>query len=107
MNKKCAIYNRYSIKDEKKLKEYREKLIHYCVNVLKIKDYEVFEDCGSIKDERKDFDRMINLINNKEFTDLLSYHIDRIYKPRYDEAKFREIIDNIKSCNVEIHEMVN
>ena len=106
MNKKCAIYNRYSIENEKYMNMHREELIDYCKNILKIQDCEVFEDVGSVLKERLAFQKMLEKMKQGEFTDLLVYHPNRIYRAEYNRDKFDNIIKEISSCNVELHSIV-
>ena len=107
MERKCAIYNFYSINDKERLESNREELIKYCVEQLKIKDYEVFEDVGSMLNERKDFNRMIEQIHNKNFTDLLVKHPNRIFRAEYDKKKFDDIVTDIDKPGVLMHSIIN
>lgn len=106
MNKKCAIYNRLSVKNDNQLELKRTELIKYCKDVLKIEEYELFEEVSSVLEERKEFNQMMERIEKKEFTDILVYHTDRIYKPRYDRVKYIEYLDIIKHSDVELHSIM-
>lgn len=106
LNKKCAIYNRYSIENEKYMNMHREELIDYCKNILKIQDCEVFEDVGSVLKERLAFQKMLEKMKQGEFTDLLVYHPNRIYRAEYNKDKFDNIIKEISSYNVELHSII-
>lgn len=101
-SRRCAIYNRYSIEDPKKLAEARERLISYCEKELHISDYVLFEEVGSVLEKRERYDEMMKLIDQCEFTDILVCHIDRLYKPTYDPVKFGEIVLSL-SKKVKIH----
>lgn len=94
--RKCAIYNRYSIEDNKRMAETRERLIAYCADTLGITDFLLFEEVGSVIEKREVFDDMMEHIEKGEFTDLLVNHIDRIFKPAYDSARFIELIERIQ-----------
>ena len=52
----------------------------------------MFEEIGSVDGKRKEFEDMIDRIHKGEFTDLLVYHPNRIYRAEYNKEKF----DNIK-----------
>ena len=95
MERKCAIYNRLSTENEEKLKEKREQLIEYCKNVLNIEKFELFEEISSVLTERKKFDEMMSKIDKKEFSDVLVYHSDRIYKPTYNIKKYMKLLKQI------------
>lgn len=107
MKNKCAIYNRYSINDEKKIIKHRQELINYCKQILKIDDFVLFEDIGSLTEERADFNEMMSRLNNGEFTDLLTYSFNRIYRIEYDRKIFNNIICDIASKNVNIHSILD
>lgn len=106
MERVCAIYNSHST-SAKELIRMREELIKYCKKELKIEKFVLFEDIGSVLKEREDFNDMIDRIHKKEFTDLLVYHPDRIYKATYDKEKFDKIIIDIASYNVDLHSIMN
>lgn len=106
MERKCAIYNRLSYDNSEKLKKIREELIDCCKNELLINDCVVFEEIASVEDERKEFNQMIERIHNKEFTDLLVYHPDRIYKATYDKEKFDEIIKDMAKYDIQFHSIM-
>lgn len=106
MNKRCAIYNRYSIDNEIMINMRRDELANYCENVLKIYDYEIFEDIGSVLKERLAFQKMLEKMKRGEFTDLLVYHPNRIYRAEYNKDKYNNIIKEISSYNIEIHSMI-
>ncbi len=93
----CAIYNRHSVNDPERLTEMRDKLLTYCKETLGISDYILFEEVGSCLEKRAVFDDMVTRIENGVFTDLLVNHIDRIFKPAYDVARFIELIERIQS----------
>lgn len=67
-------------------------LINYCKEKLHIDKFVVFEEIGSVLKERKEFDDMIKRIHQKEFTDLLVYHSNRIYRAEYNQEKFDNIV---------------
>ena len=106
MKKKCVILNRYSVNNKEMIDEKKKELIAYCTEELKIEDYEYFEEIGSCLADRPVFDEIMKRLHNGEFTDLLVYHIDRIFKETYDKKKFHEIINEIRCCNIEIHTMM-
>ena len=95
--KRCAIYNRYSVNAPKILKKKRDELISYCENDLGIPNHELFEEVGSVLEEREVFDQMMARIEQNEFSDVLVCHIDRIYKPGYDPEKLAEYVDRIRA----------
>ena len=95
--KRCAIYNRYSVNAPQVLKKKRDELISYCENDLGIPNHELFEEVGSVLEERKVFDQMMARIEQNEFSDVLVCHIDRIYKPGYDPEKLAEYVDKIRA----------
>ena len=95
MERKCAIYNRISVENKTQLEKMRNTLIEYCKNILDIKDYVLFEDVGSVEGKRKEFEDMIDRIHKEEFTDLLVYHPNRIYRAEYNKEKFDNIINDI------------
>lgn len=95
-NKRCAIYNRYSVNAPEILEQKREELITYCEDSLGIPKHELFEEVGSCLDKREVFDQMMARIEQNEFSDLLVLHTDRLYKPAYDRNKHTEIISRIK-----------
>lgn len=95
-NKRCAIYNRYSVNVPEILEQKREELITYCEDSLGIPEHELFEEVGSCLEKREVFDQMMERIEQNEFSDLLVLHTDRLYKPAYDCKKHTEIISRIK-----------
>lgn len=95
--KRCAIYNRYSVNAPQILKRKRDELISYCENDLGIPNHELFEEVGSVLEEREVFDQMMARIEQNEFSDVLVCHIDRIYKPGYDPEKLAEYVDRIRA----------
>ena len=95
MERKCAIYNRISVENKTQLEKMRNTLIEYCQNILDINDYVLFEDVGSVEGKRKKFEDMIDRIHKEEFTDLLVYHPNRIYRAEYNKEKFDNIINDI------------
>lgn len=107
MKKKCAIYNRYSVNNDKMITENRNKLIKYCKEKLQIDDFVLFEEIGSVNGERKEFNNMIEQIHKGMFTDLLVIHPNRIYRAEYNKEKFDQIINDIVSNNVELHSIMN
>ena len=100
--KKCAIYNRYSVNAPAVLADKREKLLSYCEDNLEISDHELFEEVGSVLEEREAFAQMMARIERNEFSDVLVCHIDRIYKSGYDPESFAEYVDKI-SAKAVIH----
>ena len=98
---KCAIYNRYSVPNQNKMDEMRTAMVNHCKS-LGISDYVLFEEIGSVLEKREQFDEMMSRIQNREFTDLIVMHPDRLYKATYDSQKFSEIIATINK-NVTIH----
>ena len=95
--KRCAIYNRYSVNAPQILKKKRDELISYCENDLGIPNHELFEEVGSVLEEREVFDQMMARIEQNEFSDVLVCHIDRIYKPGDDPEKLAEYVDRIRA----------
>ena len=95
--KRCAIYNRYSVNAPQILEEKRDELVSYCENDLGIPNHELFEEVGSVLEEREVFDQMMARIEQNEFSDVLVCHIDRIYKPGYDPEKLAEYVDRIRA----------
>ena len=95
--KRCAIYNRYSVNAPQILKKKRDELISYCENDLGIPNHELFEEVGSVLEEREVFDQMMARIEQNEFSDVLVCHIDRIYKPGYDPERLAEYVDRIRA----------
>ena len=95
--KRCAIYNRYSVNAPQILEKKRDELISYCENDLGILNHELFEEVGSVLEEREVFDQMMARIEQNEFSDVLVCHIDRIYKPGYDPEKLAEYVDRIRA----------
>ena len=64
MNKKCAILRKVNFtNDEKELKDLEKLLVLYCLEKLKIKDYEIFTD-------KEEFE---NVILTDEYTDILLF----------------------------------
>ena len=103
-DKRCAIYNRYSVNAPEILEKKRDELITYCEDSLKISDHELFEEVGSVLEEKEVFNRMMARIEQNEFSDVLVCDIDRIYKPGYDPEKLAEYVDRIRAKAV-IHTM--
>ena len=101
----CAIYNRHSIDDPERLAEMRGKLLTYCKDTLGIVDYVLFEDIGSCLEKREAFESMVARVEREEFTDLVVYSIDRLFKPAYSTAKFWKIVKGLND-KVEIHSIV-
>ena len=95
--KRCAIYNRYSVNAPEILEKKMGELIAYCEDRLGIHDYELFEEVGSCLDKREVFDQMMARIENNEFSDVLVFNIDRIYKLGYDHEKLAEYVDRIRA----------
>jgi len=95
MERKCAIYNRISVENKTQLEKMKNTLIEYCQNILDINDYVLFEDVGSVEGKRKKIEDMIDRIHKEEFTDLLVYHPNRIYRAEYNKEKFDNIINDI------------
>ena len=95
--KRCAIYNRYSVNAPQILEKKRDELISYCENDLGIPNHELFEEVGSVLEEREVFDQMMARIEQNEFSDVLVCHIDRIYKPGYDPEQLSEYVDRIRA----------
>ena len=100
--RRCAIYNRYSVDNPERLAEVRGVLLTYCADTLGITDYVLFEEAGSVLEKREAFDDMVARIENGEFTDLVVYSIDRLFKPAYSTAKFWKIVKGIND-RVDIH----
>ena len=100
--RRCAIYNRHSVDDPERLAEMRGKLLTYCKDNLGITDYVLFEEIGSCLEKREAFDDMVERVERGEFTDLLVYSIDRLFKPAYSTAKFWKIVKGL-NAKVEIH----
>ena len=105
MDRKCAIYNRISVENKTQLEKIRNILIEYCQKALGIKDYILFEEIGSVDGKRKEFEDMIHRIHKGEFTDLLVYHPNRIYRAEYNKEKFDNIINDIDKYAV-LHSVV-
>ena len=99
--RKCAIYNRHSVQNHEKMNEMREEMIEYCKS-LGITDCVLFEEIGSVLDKREQFDKMMTRIQRGEFTDLIVFHPDRLYKATYDPNKFAEIMAMLEG-KVTIH----
>lgn len=95
MDRKCAIYNRISVENKTQLEKIRNTLIECCQKDLGINDYILFEEIGSVDGKRKEFEDMIDRIHKGEFTDLLVYHPNRIYRAEYNKEKFDNIINDI------------
>ena len=93
-DKRCAIYNRYSVNAPEILEKKRGELITYCEDSLGISDHELFEEVGSVLEEREVFNQMME---QNEFSDVLVCDIDRIYKPGYDPEKLAEYVDRIRA----------
>ena len=106
-NKICAIYNRYSINDEEMLDKKRKELIKYCTEVLKIKNFVIFEEIKSVLEKRDIFDEMIDRMHKHEFTDLLVCNTGIIYKPLYNREKYNEILNDIEEQNVVVHSITD
>lgn len=104
--RRCAIYNRYSIDNPEQLAEVRGVLLTYCADTLGITDCVLFEDVGSVLEKREAFDNMVVRIENGEFTDLIVYSIDRLFKPAYSTAMFWKIVKGIND-KVDIHVVKN
>ena len=98
----CAIYNRHSVDNPERLAEMRGKLLTYCKDTLGILDYVLFEDVGSCLEKREAFDDMVARVERGEFTDLLVFTIDRLFKPAYSTAKFWKIVNGL-NAKVDIH----
>ena len=84
--KKCAIYNRFSVKNDEAFEKTRQELIKYCEESLGITDYVIFEEVASVKAKRKVFD---------EFSDVLVKHPNRLYRAEYNREKFDDIVFDI------------
>ena len=102
ISRKCAIYNRYSVDAPEGLAETRGRLISYCQENLGVSDYALFEEIGSVLENREVFEDMLDRINKGEFTDLLVCQLDRLYKPLYDFDKFVETIEALQE-KVTVH----
>lgn len=99
MEEKCAIYIRTSTDSGEFLKQKRKELIDYCKNVLKIDNYELFEEIASVFDRRETLDKMMERIEGKEFTDMLVSSTNQIERNAQKCIKYLEQI-----CNkVELH----
>ena len=92
MEKKCAIYIRTSIDNEEFLKQKRKELKDYCKNVLKIDNYEIFEEIASVFDRRETLDKMMERIDEKEFTDMLVSSTNQIERNAQKCIKYLEQI---------------
>ncbi|TDX49148.1 recombinase family protein [Orenia marismortui] len=100
--KKAAIYTRVSTHhqiDKDSLSFQKQELENYSKYVLGIDDYEVFSDAGysGKNTKRPGYQRMIEKIENREFTHLLVWKIDRISRNLIDFAK---MYDQLKDYNV-------
>lgn len=104
--RQCAIYNRHSVNDSERLTEMRGKLLTYCKETLGITDYVLFEEVGSCLEKREAFDDMVLRVERGEFTDLLVYSIDRLFKPAYSTTRFWKIVKGL-NAKVEIHVIKN
>ena len=104
--RQCAIYNRHSVNDSERLTEMRGKLLTYCKENLGITDYILFEEIGSCLEKREAFDDMVLRVERGEFTDLLVYSIDRLFKPAYSTTRFWKIVKGL-NAKVEIHVIKN
>lgn len=93
--KKCAIYNRFSVKNDEAFEKTRQELIKYCEESLGITDYVIFEEVASVKAKRKVFDEMIDRIHHHEFSDVLVKHPNRLYRAEYNREKFDDIVFDI------------
>lgn len=101
--KKCAIYNRLSTQNEEMLVKKRNELIDYCKNKLKIENYVVFEDVSSLDVDRPQFNEMMNKIEKNEFTDILVYNTNRIYRVNYNKETYKSIFEKILYSNATLH----
>lgn len=102
-NGKAALYTRVSTNyqiDKDSLPHQREELINYAHYVLRIDDYEVFEDAGfsGKNTDRPAFQEMMRRIRQGEFTHLVVDKIDRIsrnlldFAAMYEELKALEVV---------------
>lgn len=102
-NGKAALYTRVSTNyqiDKDSLPHQREELINYANYVLRIDDYEVFEDAGfsGKNTDRPAFQEMMRRIRQGEFTHLVVDKIDRIsrnlldFAAMYEELKALEVV---------------
>lgn len=101
-NQKVAIYTRVSTHhqiDKESLDFQKEKLTNYSEVILGIDDYEVFSDAGySGKNTRRpDYQKMMNRIENGDFSHLLVWKIDRISRNLLD---FTEMYEDLKEYDV-------
>lgn len=103
MERKCALYCRYSIDNKEMIEKQKNELIKYCKEYLEIMNYELFVEIGSVDKKRPVFDELMKRIRNKEFTDLLVQHPNRIYRAEYDKRKFDDIIMEINRNGVSMH----
>ena len=103
MKKKCAIYNKQSKPNYELLQSQRDELIKYCKDILKIKDYEIYEEVASLNSSRHQFEEMMKKIEKKEFSDILVSDLYNIYKLSYNDEKFSKTIDKILSSNIKLH----
>ena len=92
MEEKCAIYIRTSIDNEEFLKQKRKELIDYCENILKIDNYEIFEEIASVFNRRETLDKMMERIEGKEFTDMLVSSTNQIERNAQKCIKYLEQI---------------
>lgn len=91
MKKKCAIYNKLSKSDYGTLQLQREQLIKYCKDKLKIKDYDIYDETSTDKNQ---FNEMMKKIDEKEFTDIVI---------SYNDEEFGNAINKILSSNIKLH----
>lgn len=103
IGKKCAIYNRLSVSNDEQLKLNRKELIAYCNSVLKIDNYVLFEEVASLNDDRVQFNEMMSRIDKNEFTDILVYNTNRIYRANYDREIYKNIFEKIRFSSATLH----
>lgn len=100
MKKKCVIYNKLSNSNYETLQLQRDELIKYCKDKLKIKDYDIYDEASTDKNQ---FNEMMKKIDEKEFTDILVSDLYNIYRISYNDEKFGNTIDKILSSNIKLH----
>jgi len=101
MKRKCVIYNRLTRGTFGDLANGTNELIEYCTNFLKIDDCEVFEELSPENGSRVSFDKMMEKIREKEFTDVLTFDISRYH--RRNAKILGRILKEIDSYGVKIH----
>ena len=94
---KAALYVRVSTVmqlDKESRGVQKNDLIRYCEDILRIMDYEIFEDVGfsAGSTDRPDYQEMMRRIRTGEFTHVIVWKIDRISRNIIDFTEmFREL----------------